>query len=209
LGYAVQEENGKYSLTHKITALGNKIYSKNSVIKFIHPHLKKVADLTGCTAHLVERNGDEIRYIDKVTPQNGIFAVGSFIGMEISMYSSAVGKAILCYLGDEEIDKIWNSKELVVYTKNTITSLEQLKKELAEGRKTGITYDREEREAGIFCVATSLVDFTNETKYAISVSAPAGILVPEKRKEIEELLLEARKNIEPLLGKLPTDKNKL
>lgn len=208
LGYAIQEENGKYSLTHKITALGNMVYSKNSVIHLIHPHLKKVADLTGCTAHLVERSGNSIRYIDKVTPQNGIFAVGSFVGMEIPMSSSAVGKAILCYLEDKEVEKIWNSTEIVVYTKNTIKSLNVLKKELEEGRQTGITYDNEERETGVFCIATTLLDFTNETRYAFSVSAPAGFLVPETKKNIEKLLLEARKEIEPLLGKLPNDKNK-
>ncbi|ONI38737.1 hypothetical protein AN639_02810 [Candidatus Epulonipiscium fishelsonii] len=201
LGYIWQNpETEKYALTYKITALGNLVAIKNPIVNIVHPFLVELSTHFKATAHFVEKVGNRCRYIDKVSPSEGVIATGSYIGMELPLTTTAVGKAMLSQRSIEEVTNIWNSEDVVVYTKNTITDLERLLKELEHSRKYGFGYDNEERENGLFCVAVSLNDFTLKDKYAISLSAPVAIMQGEYLEKVEGYLLKIKQEVSPLLG---------
>ena len=104
LGYVKQEkETEKYFLTYRLLVMGNYVQERNNVVRLVHPYLKQLSEDCKETVHFVQRAGNKIRYIDKVLPTANIFATGSYIGLELEMSSTAVGKAILAELPEEEI----------------------------------------------------------------------------------------------------------
>lgn len=203
LGYARQDDiSEKYALTYKFAALGNAFLSRNSLVHILHPYLKKLSNACAQTVHLVERANCNIRYIDKITPAAGVFSTRSYIGLELPLTCTAVGKAILSALPESEWQKIWQQRPKKIYTKNTITNYNKLKSVLEKVRKTGIAYDNEENEEGLFCVAANLADYTGEYKYAISISAPISSMSGSNLQFIEKKLLAAKKEISPVIGSL-------
>lgn len=201
LGYAKQEkETEKYFLTYRLLVMGNYVQERNNVIRLVHPYLKQLSDECKETVHFVQRAGSKIRYIDKVLPAANIFATGSYIGLELEMSSTAVGKAILAELPEEEVREIWDQSDNIIFTPKTIQNLEQLLKELEQARETGFAYDWEEREAGLFCVGTSIPDYKGTYNYGISISAPITRAEEENLNRIQERLRETKRTVSELIS---------
>jgi len=202
LGYVRQElETEKYFLTYKMLAVGNTIQEHNSVIQLVHPYLAALSEECRETVHFVERAGSNIRYIDKVTPPATLFLTGSYIGMELPLAGTAVGKAILAELSDDEVRNVWNNTHVVPYTVNTICDLDRLIKELGEAKKSGFAYDWEERETGLMCIGVSVPDYTGAYTYGISISAPTIRMQNERLSQIQELLKKTKFDVTNVIGK--------
>jgi len=202
LGYTdKQKETEKYILTYKMLAVGSSILERNGVVQLVHPYLVELSKECKETVHFVERVGANIRYIDKVTPTANIFATGSHVGLEFPLAQTAVGKAILAKLTDEEIKKIWAVSHIVKYTPNTICDLDKLLSELNETRETGFAYDNEEREVGLFCVGVSVPDYRGIYSYGISISAPMARMQEDSLKEVRECLWYTKEKVSAIIGK--------
>lgn len=200
LGYAAQDQGSKkYMATYKLAALGHRVVSQHQFANLTYPHLEQLSARTEESVHLVERAGVNIRYISKVAPSRGIVAMSSYVGLELPMYTTAVGKAILARLPEAEARQIWEESPKAAYTPKTIQTWEQLAAALAEIRRTGVAFDDEEHEAGITCIAVSLPDHTGQPAYALSISAATSRL---RGAALEEKLAALRDCRESLLGLL-------
>jgi DNA-binding IclR family transcriptional regulator len=58
-------------------------------------------------------------------------------------------------------------------TRNSITQLELLERELAQVRRLGYARDNEELEMGVRCIAAGVYDDTGKLLAGLSLSAPA------------------------------------
>ena len=195
LGYVSQEQDGKYYLTFKILAMGNQVQLHNNVVQRVQPFLEDLSESCGETAHFMERVGTNIRYLGKVTPSANMFATGSYVGMELPLAGTAAGKAILARLSEAEIAKIWKKSRIIRYTPYTICTEERLLCEIAEIRKTGLAYDREEREMGLSCVGAAIPDYQGIFRYAVSISGPTARMQGERLEEIKKDIETARQRI--------------
>jgi DNA-binding IclR family transcriptional regulator len=65
---------------------------------------------------------------------------------------------------------------LTGHTKNSITQLLALEKELAKARQYGIARDNEELELGVRCMAAGIYDDQGKLIAGLSISAPADRL---------------------------------
>jgi DNA-binding IclR family transcriptional regulator len=62
------------------------------------------------------------------------------------------------------------------HTKNSITQLAALERDLSKVRQYGIARDDEELELGVRCMAAGIYDDQNNLVAGLSISAPAGRL---------------------------------
>ena len=120
------------------------------------------------------------------------------------LHCSAVGKAILAYLPDDEVQWIIETAGLPRLTPNTITDPEKLWEHLAEVRRSGYALDDEEGEEGIRCVGAPVFDMTGRPVAAISVAAPLYRTGRERLQEFAPLLLDAAREISAY-GYMPGD----
>lgn len=196
LGYAEKNPaTEKYSLTLKLLKLTSGLLSSIDMRGYVRPYLEEIPKVTGETAHLVERSGSEIVYIDKFDSTRNSIRMVSRIGLSLPMVYTAVGKAILAHCGDSEIEKIWNSTEIIKKTANTITDFGNFMKEIEAVRQNGYALDMEENEEGVCCIAAALPDFYGEYSYAFSVSAPVSRMGGDIISRTVRLVLETAARI--------------
>ena len=201
-GYAKNNE-GRYSLTLKMFEIGSQVLNRTDIMVSARPHLEQLRDQVHETIHLVTLDGIHIVYIQKLECNLSAYQMASRIGMRRPAYCTAAGKSMLSAAGDSEISEIWETSEIMAYTENTITELSALYQELEETRKTGLSYDNEENELGMRCVASPIWDYAGSSKYAISVSVPIIRMDDNRAAEIGKLVKASAEAISFELGYKP------
>ena len=201
MGYVRQEEDtGKYRLSLKWMEISNRITEKLDIVSIARPYLRKLSEISGETVHLVEVEGNEAIYIDKVESGSNSIRMVSRVGSRIPLYCSGVGKAMLAERSDEEIEEIWNSSDIRAMTPKTILSLDEFLETIREIRRFGYALDNEENEMGVRCIAASILDHEGKARNAFSISAPVGRMTDEKLKMLAEYVLESKRNISGEFG---------
>ena len=199
-GYVVQdEESNKYKITFKLFELGSKKVHKLDLLKISRPYTKMLMESVNEVVHLIISEETDIVYIDKVEANNTI-SMASRIGKRNPMYCTATGKAILAFLTEEEILKVWNSSKVVKLTKNTNTDFILFKKELQTIRENGYAIDNEENEIGEKCVGAPIFNMNGNVVAAISVSGPVTRITDDKIDFISNEVMQCTKLISKEMG---------
>ena len=193
--YAKQDaETLKYSLTFKFCGIANQILAQNNIIDLIRPYIKELAEQTNETVHLVQLDGLNAVYIDKVEASHNSVRLISMVGKSIPLYCSGVGKALLADMSDEKIQKIWDRSEIKKLTDYTVIDFPEFQKLIAEVRTNGYAMDNEENELGVRCIAVSLKGLHRKPAYAISVSAPKDRMDDARVEQFTHLILDTNLN---------------
>jgi len=134
--------------------------------------LRELQRSTGHTVHLAQLTGDEIIYIDKVdSPAFQAVQLPSRVGHAVSIYASAVGKAILAHLSRPERDRLLSHVAFHRYTPTTFADRDSFEVELATVRQRGWAADNGEHDSYVMCVAVPVRDSRGQVIAAISVTA--------------------------------------
>jgi IclR family KDG regulon transcriptional repressor len=203
-GFARQDPKTRdYFLGFKLVDLGQLLLSQLDLRKEAEPFLRDLAERTRETVHLVFLDRNEIVYIDKVeTDQNPSgLRMASRVGLRNPAHSCAVGKVLLSYLSEEELNSIIKEKGLAKRTENTITNPAQLKEHLRNVRAQGYATDDEENEKGIRCTAAPIFDEGGKAIAAISISGPAFRVTKKIIQEsLKKEVIETASNISRRIG---------
>ena len=197
-GYIRQDAATKnYSLGLKLIELASLLSGQLDLRRVAEPTLRELAEKTGETAYMVVLDGSEVVYIEKIESQQltGGLKMASKVGSRNPLHSCAVGKTLLSFFPEQELDRLIRKKGLSRRTVNTITEPERLKEQLKVVRAQGYALDDEENEEGIRCLAAPVFDEKGGPVAAISVSGPAfrvtkKVLQQVLRKEVTEAARE-------------------
>lgn len=191
--------NGRYRLGLKLFELGTRAVSQLDLRERARPVLERLVLETSETVHLGILDDTEVLYLDKVEPARSV-RMSSSVGRRNPAYCTAMGKSILAYLTEAQVEAIVRKQGLKAMTANTITSLLELKAELAGIRERGYAVDNEEIEEGVRCVGCVVRDFSGGPVAAISVSAPAFRISREKAKNLSRPVIAAANTLSAELG---------
>jgi DNA-binding IclR family transcriptional regulator len=195
-GYVVQDrENRRYRLTMRMFQVGSRVADSNGILRAARPYLDDLAQRTGETIHLVTRLDNEVLYLYKEDGGAGYVRMASYVGLHNPMYCTGVGKSILAYLPEEELQRVWSSSQIVAHTPRTIIRLEDMLEEAARIRRLGYALDMEEHEEGVRCIAAPILDTNRSPIAAISLSAPAMRLDDDRIRQLVPLVLETAEKI--------------
>ena len=189
-------ETVKYSLSFKICGLSNQILSQNSMIDIARPFIKELSANSGETVHLVQLDGINATYIDKVEASQNSVRMISMVGKSIPLYCSGVGKAILADMPDAKIESIWKQSFIQQLTEHTVTRFVDFMNLIEETRRTGYALDNEGNEIGVRCIAVSLKGYNGKSTYAISISAPKDRMSDARILQLREMILKTKHQIE-------------
>lgn len=109
-------------------------------------------------------------YVDKIESRSTI-QIASFIGKRNPCYCTGVGKCLLAFQPEAEVERVI-AKGLLPRTAKTITNPDVFRTILAQIRSVDQAIDDEEFELGLVCVAAPIRDSSKTVCAAISVSAP-------------------------------------
>ena len=199
LGYVVQdEENGHYRLTLKMFELSSGIVDSMDIMGVAKAHLERLSQRTGEAVHLVIRDGRDIVYIYKT--ESGPMRMSSRVGLRSPLYCTGVGKSIMAYLPEDEVEKIWNGSQVVQFTPKTLTTLEALREDLVRVRERGYAIDDEEHDLGVRCMAAPVRNWKGDPVGAISISGPAARMTDDTMAQLVAPLQETAGAISQLMG---------
>jgi|YelNatPaOPRAMG01_1025707.scaffolds.fasta_scaffold13169_1 DNA-binding IclR family transcriptional regulator len=151
--------------------------------------------------HVAIRRGTEVYIIIDVQPPSAYMAILQ-TGMNIPAHSTALGKVLLAYLPDKELDAFLRLP-LQRLTEHTIIAPEKLRDELSNIRKTGFAIDNEESINGLMCISTPIFYKDGEVIAAISISSMELIGKKERIQSLIQKLKLISNNISMDIGYHP------
>ncbi|MDD5016287.1 MAG: IclR family transcriptional regulator [Atribacterota bacterium] len=200
-GYVIHDvKTREYRLGLKFLEMGSIVVLSLELFEKARPILKRLAKIyDGTVLHLTILEGFEVIYLDKIESIRS-FPMNSRQGRHGPLYCTGVGKALLAYLPVQEIDHILKNINLIKYTKNTITNVEELKKELEVIRKRGYAIDNEEISYGLKCIAGPIRDYSGKVIASISIAASPLYFKEQDESSMIKTMVDACKEISSLLG---------
>ncbi len=183
----------KYSLSNGTLRLSYQVSLNNRIIQIARPYLKHLAEATEETSRLCGINKQSIYIIDQVNCGKNAFIQNADIpGMSKPLYCSAIGKAALAYLPEDEVREIMNNIEMRRFTENTICSLDVFFDQLKQVRENGYALNTAEYIDRAFCIAAPIFDEDNMPSYAIGISGTTDFRqYPQKFNQIIYYIKEA------------------
>ncbi len=190
---------GGYRLGFRVLRMGLKVLDRLDFRRVADPLLQQLNRATEESVHLAIFHGERAISIEKFgTPQPvGLTAP---LGGVLPLHCTGVGKMLLAYQDDELVKRVAEASGLQRYTGRTITTLPQLRKELARIREEGYSVDNEEAMDGLRCVAAPIFDHTGKVVAAFSVAGPATRVTPARVPELARLVSETSREISYRLG---------
>ncbi|MBN1658202.1 MAG: IclR family transcriptional regulator [Anaerolineae bacterium] len=140
-----------------------------------------------CTLAIFDRG--RMLYVEVVHSERSL-TIAARVGRHLPAHCTASGKVFLAFLPPQVVDPLLNAP-LTAYTGRTITSPEQLRKELEEVQQRGYAVADEEFEVGIRAISAPIRNIEGEVIAAISIPFPVNRLRRERIPEIAHALVEA------------------
>jgi IclR family transcriptional regulator, KDG regulon repressor len=199
-GFLVQNPNNdKYRLSIKFFELGSIVFGDIDLRKIAHPYLEEISREFNETVHMGILSDGEVISVEQ-EKSNQSLQNQIFIGKRAPLHCTGVGKAILAFLSQEEIEKIIQDKGLKGFTENTIVDFNRLQDELAEIRKKGYAIDNMEHELGVRCIAAPIRDYQGKVIASLSVSGPAFRIKDERIPLIKDKVIKCCNKISQKMG---------
>ena len=200
-GYAYQDAQSlRYGLTLRFAQIGHMISAQLKIRDVVHPYLVELSRMTGESTCLAVEEDMEVIYIDVVDGADGMLKIMQRIGKRAPLHSTGVGKLMLTGYSPEKLDRLAQEKGLSALTPRTLTSIQELAREIGLIRKQGYAVDDEECELGARCVAAPIFDYENRIVAAISVSGPVSRITRKRALELAPVVTEIADKISGLLA---------
>ncbi len=171
-GFVKKDKYGRCRLGMKFSYFGSVVLARMEILQASRPHLEELQRNVRETVHLAIWDDDwNIRFIDKIDGAIA-FHMQSFVGLPKTCYSTATGKSMLAFMGDNFIQDFLDNVPLTPMTPHTITEPSKLLESLDEIRRSGYCLSVEEDELGLTCIGAPVIDTSQKPIAAISISGP-------------------------------------
>lgn len=154
------------------------------------PILERIVAEVDETAHLVVLQGADAMFLDCVESSKMIRA-GARTGTALPAHCTAGGKALLATLNHAELRALLGRRTLQGLTPNSLTSFDELERQLEEIRARGYALNDRESESDLRAVAALVPtpDGPLSMEAAISVSGPAERIDGRRLDELAAIVL--------------------
>jgi IclR family transcriptional regulator, KDG regulon repressor len=164
--------------------------------------LMTLRDRTGETANLGVLQEAEVVYVGQQQTQEAVI-VNHSLGTRRPLHCSALGKAILAFLPEAQVDCLIAEHGLAVRTHRTIANPQILKLHLNSIREQGYAVDDEETLHGVRCVAAPIYDHREQVIAAIGISGPSTRVTQDKIPTLGSIVVDVAAQASAALGAHP------
>lgn len=191
---AYDADSQKYSLGMRLVRLAHKAWQQASLAPIAAPFMDQLAALTSETIHLAQIENGQVLFIDKRRTSER-FETLAQAGRIAPAHCTGVGKVMMAYLSAEKKEFAMQRQTFIQFTPATITSREDLEKELFAIQQAGVAYDREEHENGIISIAAPILSSKNQVIGAISIATSTSRHSLEELAQHRDELIATARNV--------------
>ena len=163
------EQTSLYALGYKTVEIAsiylNKIELKTEAV----PIMRDLASTFSAIAYLGVLEKKEVMYLEKIEPTNNIRLYYQ-IGKREPLYCTALGKVLMSQIPPQEFERLGKQLDFVKHTSKTISTFDELKREVELARVNGYAIDHGEHVENSYCVAVPIYDYTGKVIAAMSIS---------------------------------------
>ena len=174
--YVEHPQPGAYRLGMRLLELGNLVKGRLNVRDAALGPMQALHKIIQQPVNLSLRQGDEITYVERAYSERSGMQVVRAIGGRAPLHLTSVGKLFLASDESPEVRSYAMRTGLAGHTKNSLTQLPLLERELAKVRQQGFARDNEELELGVRCIAAGIFNDSAELVAGLSISAPSDRL---------------------------------
>lgn len=169
-------EVGSYRLGMRLLELGNLVKMRLDTREAALIPMRDLHRMIQQPVNLSLRQGDEIVYVERAYSERSGMQVVRAIGGRAPLHLTSVGKLFLAADEIQQVRSYAMRTGLSGQTKNSITQLAALERELSKVKQYGVAFDNEELELGVRCIAVGIYDDQSKLVAGLSISAPANRL---------------------------------
>jgi DNA-binding IclR family transcriptional regulator len=198
-GFLEQTEGTlRYRIGYRAFQVGSAFIGQTSLYSAVMPELYTLAS-QHVTGFLGVRRDQSVIYLATVQSE-GPVAVKHRPGSQTYLHSTAMGKALLAEMDDEDIRELLGTQPLPRLTPRTKVSLPQLLKEIETIRRVGYATSDEENRRGFFSAGAVVRDVSGAAIAVVSGAVPTSILKANDRQTVVRQVRQAAQNASRKLG---------
>jgi DNA-binding IclR family transcriptional regulator len=197
-------ETKQMRLTNKLLQIGQRAITETNLVEHALDLMRELRDRVQDTVLIGVREGKEVIVLDEAIGTR-MFCFVSKLGYRIGVSCSAPGKAILAFLPAHERDELIAAIKFIRYNERTITSKEQLRRELAGVVEKGYAFDDSEQFEGIYCIGAPVFD---RSGYPVAAVWTTGLMMNIDRKHIPEIGATVRAHADRISARLGYNKGR-
>ncbi|SFW78588.1 IclR family transcriptional regulator [Amycolatopsis australiensis] len=179
--WGLLERRGEcYQLGLRMFELGQRVPASAVLRAVARPALADLFAATRATIHLAVLDGVHVLFLEKVAGEANIHS-HSRIGGRLPAPGTATGKVLLATAPDPD-ERLARLREagLTHLTSRTVSSVDDLRKQLTVVRAKGFALEIEETMPGVGSLAVPVTGADGTVHAAVSTTAPVARLVPRR-----------------------------
>lgn len=141
------------------------------IVQVCQPLLVELTRVTRMSSHLGILDGNDVVYVSRETPNTQLIS-NIRAGFRLPAHASAIGRAILTAMSNDEIVSIYKEVELSPITDKTPTTMQSLLEQTRADREHNVVWSRGNFEPDIGSCAAVVLDHTAAPAGGINVSGP-------------------------------------
>ena len=162
-----------YRLGAGLLGLGFEYVASLDVTEIGRAELEGLREATGCSVHMVVRDGTDVVVVMKVAGRSA-FSGSLNVGTRLPAHATVLGRMLLVDLSDLEIQQLYGGAKLARFSDQTPRTISDLTRLLAQDRARGYAVSNAFFESGISSVAAPVRDHTGRAVAAINVTVAGG-----------------------------------
>ncbi|WP_281843409.1 IclR family transcriptional regulator [Sinisalibacter aestuarii] len=194
-------DGGGYRLGTGLITLASQALNERGLVPTARPVLRKLVEELNLSAHLGVRDGRDIVYLARETPNSHLASMVRE-GTRLPAHATTIGRILLASLSNSELNELYAGHPLEAFSDKTRTSLEDLRAQLENDRTRGISWSVANFEPDIGSAAVTVYDNQGSAIAGINVTGHASTFSPDNPMvgRIEATLKEAAREISEALG---------
>lgn len=190
-------DRNEYYLGTRLVRLAQAAWRLCMIGPVAQPHLRDLANRLGEAVYLSKLDGGQCVCLDRGSPDD---LAGTFLSINrvYPAYCTAVGKAMMACLPQDELERALTQQSLHRLTEATITDVDRFRTELERTRKRGFAIEDEEHVRGIIAVGVPIVASSG------TLLGGLGVHAPDRRTDLNRLKQQVPDMLETA-GKIARD----
>jgi IclR family acetate operon transcriptional repressor len=190
---------GRFELGPVLIQLGNAALAGTEIRDLALPMLQKLTALTDETSHLAIPCDDRALIVAVQDSPHPLRAA-SRPGFLAELHCSSTGKIFLAHLYRSRLAEIFADGSPAQRTPFTLTAIKELKREIDLTRKRGFSYDNEEFNLGVRCLAAPVFSSDGSVVAAIGITASTVRFTKDRLPEMAAKVRAVALELSQLMG---------
>jgi IclR family pca regulon transcriptional regulator len=198
LGYA--DYDGKFfRLTVHAMRLGYAYLASTTMPQILQTFVERLSEETNESSSAATLDGSEMVYVARAAVKR-ILAINVNVGTRLPLFCTSLGRVLLAALDPRDAESRLASTPRPEFTEHTITSLPQLRRQLADVRANGYCLVEEELQLGLISLAVPVHNSSGRTVASICVtSQPHRTSAKQMLKEYLPKLLKNQEALSTMI----------